>query len=109
MELSNHLTYFASLPTIALLAGACILPAHLRAAEANEAQQNPGVTQRWFASPDEAVKALRAATEAHDKSASREIFGPEFDQFLTGNKAQDAKNGQKFAAARARLLFYMGW
>jgi L-serine deaminase len=82
MKYSNQLTRFSSLLTIALLAGAWgILPADLHAAEPGEAQQKPVVAQRLFASPDEAVKALQAATEAKDKAALREIFGPEFKNF----------------------------
>ena len=103
MKLSNQLTRFASLLTIALLAGAWgILSADLHAAEQKEAQQKPVVAQRLFASPDEAVKALQAAAEAKDKAALREIFGPEFDELLTGDEVQDANNAQRFATALAQ-------
>ena len=57
------------------------------------------VTQRLFDSPDEAIGALRAATEAKDTAVLREIFGPEFDELLTGDKVQDANNAQRFATA----------
>ena len=100
MKLSNQLTRFASLLTIALLAGAWgILSADLHAAEPKEAPQKPAVAQRLFASPDEAVKALQAAAEAKDKAALREIFGPEFDELITGDEVQDANNAQRFATA----------
>ncbi len=103
MKLSNQWTRFASLLTIALWAGAWgILPAKLQAAEPKEAQPKPVVVQRLFASPDEAVKALQAATEAKDKAALREIFGPEYDGLVTGDEVQDANNAQKFAAAMAQ-------
>ena len=103
MKLSNQLTRFASFLTIALLAGAWdFLSADLRAAEQLEAQKNPAVAQRLFASPDEAVKALRAATEAKDRAALRELFGPEVDELLTGDKVQDANNAQSFATAMAQ-------
>ena len=105
MKLSNQLTRFASLLTIALLAGAWgILSADLHAAEPKEAQQKPVVAQRLFASPDEAVKALQAAAEAKDKAALREIFGPEFDELLTGDEVQDANNAQRFATAHGAGL-----
>ena len=64
MKFSNQFTRFARLSTITLLAGGCgILPANLHGAE-----PEPAVAQQSFASPDEAVKALRSATEAKDLS-----------------------------------------
>jgi len=89
--------------TIVLLAGASgILPVKLHAAEQKAAPQNPAVAQRLFASPDEAVKALQAATEAKDKTALQEIFGPEVHELLTGDAVQDANNAQRFATAMAQ-------
>ena len=89
--------------TIVLLAGASgILPAKLHAAEQKAAPQNPVVAQRLFASPDEAVRALQAATEAKDKTAMQEIFGPEVHELLTGDAVQDANNAQRFATAMAQ-------
>ena len=103
MKLSNQLTRFASLLTIALLAGAWgILSADLPAAEPKEAQPKPVVAQRLFASPDEAIKALQAATAAKDQAALREIFGPEFQELLTSDEVQDANNVQRFATAMAQ-------
>ena len=74
-------------------------PAKLQAADPKEAQ--PVVVQRLFASPDEAVQALRTATAAKDKTALREIFGSQFDELSTGDTVQDANNAQKFATAMA--------
>jgi hypothetical protein len=103
MKFSNQLTRFTRLSTIALMAGAWgILPANLQAAEPNDAQQKPVVAQRLFASPDEAIKALQAATEAKDNAALNEIFGPEVQELLTGDKVQDANNAQRFATAMAQ-------
>ena len=103
MKISNQLTHFTSLLTLALLAGAgAVLPAKLHAAEQKEAQPKPVVAQRAFASPDEAVKALQAAAGAKDKAALREIFGPEVDELLTGDEVQDANNARRFAAALAQ-------
>jgi hypothetical protein len=101
MKFSNLLTRFPSFLTIALLAGVCgILPANIHAVETNDAQ--PVVAQRLFASPDEAIKALQAATEAKDKAALQEIFGPDVQGLLTGDKVQDANNAQRFAAVMAQ-------
>jgi hypothetical protein len=103
MKLSNQLTRFTSFLTPALLAGAWgILSANLQAAEQKAAPQKSVVAQRLFASPEEAVKALQAATEAKDKAALREIFGPEVQELLTGDEVQDANNAQRFAAALAQ-------
>ncbi len=57
---------------------------------------------RTFASPDEAVSALRQATMASDNHAIRDLFGPDFDKLGTGDKAQDAKNEKHFAEAVAQ-------
>jgi hypothetical protein len=99
MNISNRLTRFPGLLTMALWACAGgILPA----AEPEAAAQKPVAAQRLFASPDEAIKALQAATEAKDKSALNEIFGPEFKGLLTGDEVQDANNARQFAAAVAQ-------
>jgi hypothetical protein len=79
-----------------------VLSADIHAAEQKEAQQKPVVAQRSFASPEEAIKALQGATEAKDKAALDEIFGPEFHNLLTGDEVQDLNNAQKFAAAMAQ-------
>jgi hypothetical protein len=103
MKLSKHFSNLAGLPALALLAGACgILPAQLQAADPTDAQPKPAVTQRLFASPEEAVKALQTASAAKDKTALREIFGCDADQLLTGDEVQDARNAQKFATAMAQ-------
>jgi hypothetical protein len=103
MKLSNQLTRLASHATIALLAGAWgILPAQLHAADPNEAPGKPVVAQRLFASPDEAIKALQAATEAKDKAALCDIFGPVYQELSTGDEVQDANNAQRFATAMAQ-------
>jgi hypothetical protein len=102
MKLSNQLTRFTRLLTIAFLAGAGgVLSANLHAAPQKDAQQKP-VAQRLFASPEDAIKALQAATAAKDNAALDEMFGPEFHKLLTGDKVQDANNAQKFAAAMAQ-------
>ncbi len=103
MKFSNQFTRYAGLSTITLLAGAWgILPADLHAAEPNDSQPAPVVVQRLFVSPDEAIKALQAATAAKDKAALSEIFGSEVQELLTGDEAQDANNAQRFATVMAQ-------
>lgn len=103
MTLSNQLTRFGRLSTITLLAAAgVVLPAALQAAEPKEAQQKPVVAQRSFASPEEAIKALQVATKAEDKATLRAMFGPQFDDLVTGDDVQDANNAQRFATVMAQ-------
>lgn len=95
MNVSNLLIRFSRLLTIVFLAGAGgVSPNSLSAAEV--------VSERLFASPEEAIKALQAATEAKDQAALQEIFGAEFQSLKTGDKVQDAENAQRFAAAMAQ-------
>ena len=97
------MTRVSSLLTLALWAGAWgVLSADLSAAEQKETQQKPAATQQLFASPDEAVKALRAAVEANDKATLCKLFGPAFPELLTGDEVLDAKHLQKFAIKLAQ-------
>lgn len=57
--------------------------------------------QQTFASPEDAVKALRAAVEANDRTALGQIFGPDYQSLQTGDKVQDANNTRHFAHAIA--------
>lgn len=61
--------------------------------------QQAALEQKTFASPEEAVKALRAAVFIHDKAALKEIFGPGIHDLLTGDEKQDRANSKKFAQA----------
>jgi len=103
MKCSRGLKQFAGPLIMAALAGAWILwPGDISVAEPNDTSRDSAIGQRSFATPDEAVGALRAATQAQDKTALHQIFGPEFDRLLTGDATQDAKNADKFAAAVAQ-------
>jgi len=100
MRFLKQLTYVAGFLTIALFATGGGFTGNLRAA-GTEAQPTNAVTQRLFASPDEAISALRTAVEAKDKTALAEIFGPEVHDLLTGDEVQDANNAKRFADAMA--------
>jgi hypothetical protein len=92
MKFSTQMTRFTGFLIIALLAGAWgILNL--------QAQPKSADTQRVFATPDEAVKALRTAAEARDKAALLEIFGPQYRELSTGDAVLDANNAQHFATA----------
>ena len=98
MNFPERLTHCGAFLTILLFAA--IFPAHLSATEP-DAQQTSAIAERLFASPDEAVTALRTAVEAHDKGALNEIFGPDVHELLTGDEVQDANNAKHFASAMA--------
>jgi hypothetical protein len=104
----NRFTHSFRFLTVILLTGAWgILPVDLHAAQLDEAPQKPVVVEQLFTSPDEAVKALQAAAENEDKEALRQIFGPQVQELLTGDKVQDANNAQRFATAMAQGYTFM--
>jgi len=86
--------------TIALLTG--LFPAVPRAADVAEPATSPVSGQRSFASPDEALQALKTAAATKDPAAMSELFGPDYPKLLTGDKAQDAKNAEHFAEIMAQ-------
>lgn len=59
----------------------------------------PTTNGQIFASPDDAIKALRIAANANDTTALGQIFGPLYSSLLTGDKVQDEKNRRHFAYA----------
>jgi hypothetical protein len=103
MKFSYLLTRFSSLMTSILLTGAGgAMPASLYADETEAVPASSVIAEQQFTSPEEAIKALRTATEARDQEALRRIFGPEYDALKVGDKVQDANNAQRFAAAMAQ-------
>ncbi|MEI8341958.1 MAG: DUF2950 domain-containing protein [Verrucomicrobiota bacterium] len=87
-----------------LIAVACFavaLPA--RSVSAASAEKQAGDTAsaaskkpHLFASPEDAVKALKAAVDADDLNALRDLFGPGIEQVVSGDKVQDAKELASF-------------
>jgi hypothetical protein len=69
--------------TLALIAGVTV--SSLGAAPAS-----PAGSAKLFSSPEEAVTALVAATEAGDQAKVDAIFGPEVKELLSGDPKQDA-------------------
>jgi hypothetical protein len=104
MKCLHQSTHLSKLSAIVLLSGACgLLLTRLDGAEPNQTPPRKTVSaQRLFLSSDEAFKALRAATEARDKAALSEIFGPAYKELSTGDEVQDANNAQRFAIAIAQ-------
>jgi hypothetical protein len=113
MKFSNLSRSFVCISTVALLTVA-MAPANARADEWSGLPSSPGQpgsmpesapnpqNQQMYASPQDAVKALRVAVEANDRTALGQIFGPEFQSLQTGDKVQDAKNARHFANAMAK-------
>ncbi len=56
-------------------------------------------SQRTFSSADDALQALISAAVAKDRSALANLFGPDYDQLLSGDDVEDAKDLNEFAAA----------
>ena len=75
---------------VAFIAGAAAAP--LRADSLG-----PSGSPRQFSSPEEAVKALVAATQAGDHTTVDAIFGPEVKELLSGDPKQDALEFAVFA------------
>jgi len=88
-----------------LLGASLVFGNTTRAAEpvATPAADAPAPPQRLFATPDDAVKALLAATRDHDKPVLREIFGPHGRELVSGDKVADAREFADFAQALAQL------
>ncbi|HTB79353.1 MAG TPA: DUF2950 domain-containing protein [Opitutaceae bacterium] len=84
---------------VAICALWAVLPPSLQAEESSAATGQP----RLFASPEEAVKALQAATKAKDKDALHQIFGPQVHELLSGDPVEDAAEFATFSKALAEM------
>jgi hypothetical protein len=80
----------------AVLSVAVVLGASLLAPPSAFAQ---APSQRTFSSPDDALQALVTAAMAKDRSALIRLFGPDYDQLLSGDDVEDAKDLDEFAVA----------
>ncbi len=69
-------------------------PARLQAESPAQA-----TTQETFSSPEDAMTGLVQAVEGKDQSALAKIFGPDFDQLLSGDPVEDSNDLNKFASA----------
>jgi hypothetical protein len=103
MKFTIQLTRFSKLSAVALCVTAwSIHTANLLAGEPNETAQKSCVAQSSFTTPEEAIKALQAATKAKETACLADIFGPAFYDLSTGDKVQDANNAKRFATAVAQ-------
>jgi hypothetical protein len=56
-------------------------------------------SQSTFSSADDALQALVSAAKSKDRSAFAKLFGPDYDQLLSGDEVEDAKDLNDFAVA----------
>lgn len=54
--------------------------------------------QTRFATPEEALQALVEAVQGKDRTTLDKIFGPAYDKLLSGDKVQDTRELEAFAA-----------
>jgi hypothetical protein len=100
MKISIHSPRLAPLCGVAVLTCALGLGiGNVAAMGQNDSQPRAAAGQKTFASPEDAIAALKAAATEPDKTGLHKLFGPEFKQLLTGDPAQDEKHAEKFAAA----------
>jgi hypothetical protein len=58
-----------------------------------------GPAQATFASPEEALQSLVKAAEGSDRATLGHLFGPDYQQLLSGDQAEDQKDLTEFAGA----------
>jgi hypothetical protein len=80
-----------------VLAATCLVIACTTVTLLRADSASPAGLQRQFNSPEEAVKALVAATQAGDRAAVDAIFGPDIKELLSGDAKQDALEFAAFA------------
>jgi hypothetical protein len=80
---------------------ACALPCTLvLAASFVAAAPHPQDSQQaTYSSPDDALQALVSAAKDKDHSALSKIFGPDYNQLLSGDPVEDDKDLSDFASA----------
>jgi hypothetical protein len=81
----------------ALLTVALFLSAGLLAVAPTAHAQSP--SQSTFSSADDALQALVSAAKAKNRDALAKVFGPDYDQLLSGDDVEDAKDLGEFAVA----------
>jgi hypothetical protein len=55
--------------------------------------------QATYSSPDDALQALVSAAKEKDRSALSKLFGPDYNQLLSGDPVEDEKDLSDFASA----------
>jgi DUF2950 family protein len=81
----------------ALLTVAVLLSAGLLAMTPSAHAQEP--SQSTFSSADDALQTLISAAKTKDRATLAKIYGPDYDQLLSGDEVEDAKDLDDFATA----------
>ena len=85
IRVKTRFAFFAVLSvTVLLSAGLLVMAPSAHA-------QSPA--QRTFSSADDALQALVSAAVAKDRSALASLFGPDYDQLLSGDDVDRDRNG----------------
>ncbi len=90
-QVRRVVTFLAVTLVAALLL--CV-PARVRA----RGPAQPASSPETFGSPQEAMSALVRAVEKGDQGALARIFGPDYDQLLSGDPIEDNRDLNRFAA-----------
>src|SRR6476660_6039160 len=80
-----------------LLTAAIFLAAGFFAIAPSAVAQSP--EQRTFSSADDALQALVSAAQARDRAALAKVFGSDYNQLLSGDDVEDARDLDDFALA----------
>jgi len=94
-EIFTTKCFFACLLTAAIVLVAGLFS--LAPAAQGQSRASASV-QATFASPDEALQALVAAAKDKDRTALAKLFGPDYDQLLSGDEVEDNKDLAEFAS-----------
>ena len=95
-QMSTMKYFFAS-----FLAATMVLAVGLFGVGPGAQAQSPvsASVQATFASPDEALQALVAAAKDKDRTTLAKLFGPDYEQLLSGDEVEDNKDLAEFANA----------
>jgi hypothetical protein len=86
-----RLEFFAMLTAVFIMAGGFFAFAPSVRAQASK--------QSTFSSPQDALQGLVSAAKSKDQAALAKLFGPDYDQLLSGDDVEDTKDLDDFSAA----------
>jgi hypothetical protein len=61
--------------------------------------ERQAAAQQTFSTPEQATQALIDAVQTKDRTALAKLFGPDYDQLLSGDRVEDERNLDNFASA----------
>jgi hypothetical protein len=88
-----------TLPFSLLLAGALgVAPAVFAQSKPPAMARPQAAPEQTFSTPEQAKQALIDAVQAKDRAALAKLFGPDYDQLLSGDRVEDQNDLNNFAA-----------